>query len=189
MCRSDITVPKSWRLHCLRKDRGVFDGDICSRFFSPDGQVFKTMEEVHQHNRDQERVLLEKEKRRIYSFRMDKDSPRGGFVQNKIPCDQCDKVFINQFMVKRHKQDVHEIPFRRRSARLRSSTSELEKNNPTIRSLQCNKGEDLKDPISPRQGPPGPSIPVSGSQPKTSPVEEQKYSSALQLNKSNQFCY
>ena len=83
MCKTPLPqVPKDWRVACLKKD-GINEPGICSRFFSPDGMVFKTVEEVHQYNTVLEKEKLEKEQKKIYSFSM---AGGGGFVEDKITC-------------------------------------------------------------------------------------------------------
>ena len=173
MCKTpQPPVPKSWTVSCLKND-GIDDGGVCSRFFSPDGMVFKTVEEVYKHNTVLEKERIEKEKKKIFSF-----ASNGRFVEDKIPCGLCDKKFATEFKLKRHQEDVHKNPFiqkndnRRRSVRLqrKTSTSPQQLNVPT--SLR-------QSPPGPPQSPPGP--PQSVAAPKkfnwTLEVADEKFSS------------
>ena len=170
MCKKpQPPVPKSWTVTCLKTD-GVDDGGICSRFFAPDGMVFKTVEEVYQHNSLLERAKLEKEEKKIFSFSMDGIANNGRFVENKIPCGQCDKKFTDNFRLKRHEEDVHKNPYRRRSVRLQGNVHTSLRHGPT---------GPPKTPPGPPQSIPGPPQGVPGAKKFnwTSEVEDEKFHS------------
>jgi len=106
MCNFDAkSVPSGWQWICTRK-AGDEESVSCSVFCAPSGRVFKSLEAVHAHNREEEKAKLEKEMRR---------SMKQENVVNKVNvnnsvrlvCNYCQETFFNNSALKKHEREVH----------------------------------------------------------------------------------
>jgi len=104
MCNFDTeSVPKGWQWTCNRK-LGV---EGCTTFCSPNGKVFHSLEAVHKHNSEMEKLKIEKEMRR--SMMKQETYINKVSVNNStmLACNLCDGKFYNPSMLKKHERDVH----------------------------------------------------------------------------------
>jgi len=106
MCNFDAkSIPSGWQWICTRKP-GMDEHQSCSVFCAPSGKVFKSLEEVHAHNRKEEEAKLEKEMRR--SMKQDNVVNKVNVNNSvKLACNYCQNTFFNHSALKKHEREVH----------------------------------------------------------------------------------
>jgi len=111
MCNFDPkSVPKGWQWVCLKSSGVVpMDSQNCSKFCSPNGKVFTSLEEVHAHNRLAEMLKLEKENRRLLKGMKQENSVNKVSVNNStmLACNYCEQSFFSPSMLKKHEREIH----------------------------------------------------------------------------------